>query len=204
MVRAAVTAAALVLGPSPAAADARAAPDPAAVLALFPGADTVGPYAGEPRAAEVREGGRVIGYAFLTDDVAPLPAYSGKPVSVLVGIDLDARIAGARIVAHEEPILVVGVREADLARFVAQYAGARLQERIRVGGRANGGVAVDGISGATITVMVINASIVRAARAVAASRGLPASSGAAVATAVARDAASREAPPRVPRARSRR
>ncbi len=181
-VRAALMALAIALGPSSVAAavGARADPAPDAVLALFPGADAVGAFGGEPRAAEVRAAGRVVGHAFLTDDVVPLPAYSGKPVSVLVGIDLDARITGARIVAHEEPILVVGVSEADLARFVGQYVGADVHERIRVGGRASDGtVAVDGISGATITVMVINASIVRAARAVAVSRGLPASARAA-------------------------
>jgi hypothetical protein len=166
---------------------ALAAPDPSAVaLTLFEQADDIGPFEGDPPAAAVHGADRLLGYAFLTDAIAPLPAYSGKPVSVLVGIDLEANIVGARIIAHEEPILVVGIAEEDLARYVDQYRGASALTRIKVGGRARAGEkAIDGISGATITVMVINASLTRAARAVAASRGLPHAASAAPSAAVA-------------------
>jgi len=146
----------------------------ALALGFFAGADRVAELDGTPPAAAVFRGQALLGYVFLTDEVVPIPAYSGQPVSVLVGIDVAGTITGVRIVAHQEPILVVGVTEENLAAYVGQYAGKSVFERFKVGGEERPGyVTVDGISGATITVMVLNASIARAARTVAVSRGIP-------------------------------
>ena len=144
------------------------------VQAFFPGAETVGPIEGEPPAAEVRGGGRLLGYVFLTDDVLPIPAYSGKPIRTLVGLGLDGRIRGLHIVHHEEPILVVGVSDAHLRAFLDQYPGKSIERRFKIGGAERPGtITFDGISGATITAMILNASIYRGARKVAAARGIP-------------------------------
>ena len=142
--------------------------------AMFPSADYVGSLTGTPPAAEVARGGRLIGYVLLTDRVAPIPAYSGKPISVLVGVDTAGVIRGADIVAHEEPILVIGVTDESLAAFTAQYVSRGVSDKFKIGGRERADtVTLDGISGATITMMVLNASILRSLRAVADSRGLP-------------------------------
>ena len=141
--------------------------------AFFPQADALGEMQGEPPAAGVFHGRDLIGYLLLTDQVAPIPAYSGKPVSTLVGIDLTGKITGVRIVQHQEPILLVGVTDQDLHDYIDQYIGQRVTDRVKIGGgQRDGYVTVDGISGATITVMVLNRSIMLAARKVAASRGL--------------------------------
>ncbi len=146
---------------------------------LFPGADAVGALSGTPPAAPVSAGGRLLGYALLTDQVTPIPAYSGKPVSVLVGVDTAGVIRGAEILHHEEPILVVGVTDAALARFTGQYAGhAYTREFSFAADPPPDTVRLDGISGATITMMVLNASILRAVKAVADPRGLPLAPGA--------------------------
>ncbi|MGD2083302.1 MAG: 4Fe-4S binding protein [Chromatiales bacterium] len=143
------------------------------VLDMFPDADRVGEPGGEPPAAAVYAGGRTLGYALLTDQVTPIPAYSGRPVSTLVGFDMQGRIRGVRIIDHDEPILVVGISEEDLADLTAQYEGLRLTDDIHVGGHDEPGrPAIDGISGATITVMVVNASVMRSIREVAETRGL--------------------------------
>ncbi len=142
------------------------------VKEFFPQADRFGPLEGEPPAAAVYQGKEMIGYAFLTADVLRIPAYSGKPINTLVGFDLSGRITGIAIVQHEEPILAVGVTPERLKRFVDQYVGKSVFDRIAVGARREGHVAVDTIAGATITVMVENATVTRAARAVAQSRGL--------------------------------
>ena len=143
-------------------------------LSFFPGADRVGDISGTPPAAPVFRGQELEGYVFLSDEVVKIPAYSGKPVSVLVGFDVGGQITGVRIVAHQEPILLVGVTEQDLAAYVGQYPGRSVFDRFKVGGEQRPGyVTVDGISGATITVMVLNASITRAARIVAESRAVP-------------------------------
>jgi NosR/NirI family nitrous oxide reductase transcriptional regulator len=143
-------------------------------LSFFPDADRVAEINGPPPAAAVLRGQELLGYVFLSDDVVRIPAYSGKPISVLVGFDVAGTITGVRIVAHQEPILLVGISEQNLSAYVHQYIGGNVFDRFKIGGEQRAGyVTVDGISGATITVMVLNASITRAARTVAESRGIP-------------------------------
>ena len=143
------------------------------VLEFFPQAERFGPFDGEPRAAPVVARGAVIGYVYLTDQILPIPAYSGKPVSTLVGLDLRGTVVGVRIVHHQEPILQAGVSEKQLADYVAQYQGINARDRIKVGGAPREGYAtVDAISGATITVMVINQTITRTLAQLAAARGI--------------------------------
>jgi NosR/NirI family transcriptional regulator, nitrous oxide reductase regulator len=139
---------------------------------IFPDADRFGSFEGDPPAAPVYRGERLQGYLFLTNDVVRIPAYSGKPINTLVGFDLSGRITGVAIVQHEEPILAVGISEARLKAFTDQYRGKSVFEPITVGAARPGYVAVDTISGATITVMVQNATITKSARRVAESRGL--------------------------------
>jgi len=162
---------------APAAWAAEAPPYPQA-RAFFPGADEFGAFTGEPPAAEVRRGGVLVGYLLRTADVVRIPAYSGKPINNLVGIDMRGRITGAAVIEHQEPILVIGIGEGELAAFVAQYVGKSVFDRLKIGARSRAGyIGIDGISGATITTMVENATITKAARAVAQARGLGAGGG---------------------------
>jgi len=128
-------------------------------LSFFPGADRIADIDGPPPAAAVFRGRELLGYVFLSDDVVRIPAYSGKPVSVLVGFDVSGTIRGVRIVAHQEPILLVGITEQNLSDYVNQYIGGSVFDRFKIGGEPRPGyVTVDGISGATITIMVLNAN----------------------------------------------
>ena len=104
-----------------------------------------------------------VGYVFLSTDVVDIPAYSGKPVVTLIGMDLQGIITGIRILRHSEPILLVGIPEAELTRFVAQYVGRFVGDRIEIGrGRPElGQLGVDAISGATVTVIAENQVILR-------------------------------------------
>lgn len=140
---------------------------------FFPQATKVGELKGVPPAAAVYQEDRLLGYVFFTDDVVRIPAYSGKPIRTLVGFDLRGRISGVSIVSHQEPILVVGVSDRDLKRYIDQYSGTTIADRIKIGGAPRQGyTTIDGISGATITAMVLNASISRSVRKVAESRGV--------------------------------
>lgn len=139
---------------------------------FFPEATRFGPLEGEPKAAAVYGGERLLGYVFLTDDVVRIPAYSGKPINSLVGVDVAGRITGVAIVEHNEPILAVGISEARLKEFADQYRGKSAFDEVVIGAERPGAVAVDTISGATMTVMIENATVMRAARKVAESRGL--------------------------------
>ncbi|UYG03945.1 NosR/NirI family protein [Halomonas sp. LR3S48] len=107
-----------------------------------------------------------LGYVFESVDIAPIPAYSGKPVNLLVGIDLEGRIVLADILSHEEPIMLVGIPETKLEGFADAHVGAHVNDRLKVGDN------LDAISGATVTVIVVSDTILRAARRVAAEQGL--------------------------------
>jgi len=139
---------------------------------FFPQASRFGALEGQPPAAPVYRDDALLGYLFFTADLVRIPAYSGKPINTLVGFDLEGRITGIAIVEHEEPILAVGVTEERLHAFAEQYRGKRVFDKITVGAPRPGYVAVDTISGATITVMVPSQTIMSAARRVAESRGL--------------------------------
>jgi len=156
---------------------------------FFPKATRFGALEGEPRAAPVYRDDALLGYVFLTGDLVRIPAYSGKPINTLVGFDLDGHITGIAIVEHQEPILAVGVSEARLRAFADQYRGKRVFDRVTVGAERPGYVAVDTISGATITVMVLNQTILSAARRVADSRGITPTGRRPVAPATAQGAA---------------
>lgn len=142
------------------------------VREFFPQANRFGDFEGQPRAAAVYQNERLLGYVFLTNDVLRIPAYSGKPINNLVGFDVTGRITGLTIVHHEEPILAVGITQERLRQYTDQYRGKSVFDRISVGAKREGYVQVDAISGATITVMVESATIMRSVRQVAESRGL--------------------------------
>ncbi len=142
---------------------------------FFPGADRFGAFSGKPPSAPVYHGNKVIGYFFRTKMVAPIPAYSGKPIDVLVGIDTKGRITGTRILEQHEPILLVGIPVQRLYDFVKQYIGKVATDHFVVGGPHKGGpdyVRVDAISSATVTSMVTNRTITAAAMKVAVARHL--------------------------------
>jgi len=141
----------------------------------FPQADSVGAFEGDPLAAPVHQGERLLGYVIRTTDIAPIPAYSGEPITLLVGLDLEGRIAGLDILKHSEPILVVGISEQDLKHYIDQYQGVSVLERVKLGGAEREGYATfDGITGATITAMVMNATVMKSITKVAETRGIPA------------------------------
>ncbi len=143
------------------------------ILELFPDADQIVAAEGTPPLASLKKEDRLVGYALLTDQIAPIPAYSGKPITTLVVFDVAGKIRGVRVLAHQEPILVVGVSDDDLGRYTGQYQGLFIADEVRVGGDpAPGRPVIEGISGATITTMVINSSVVRSLHQAIQGRGL--------------------------------
>jgi hypothetical protein len=141
---------------------------------FFPGADSVDAFEGDPLAAAVYRQGELLGYVLRTTDIAPIPAYSGEPITLLVGVGTAGIISGLEITQHSEPILVVGVSEQDLKRYVDQYRGVPVDKRVKIGGASRDGyVTIDGISGASITAMVMNATVMKSVKKVAESRGIP-------------------------------
>jgi NosR/NirI family nitrous oxide reductase transcriptional regulator len=145
-------------------------PDPVEQLAdWYPGAEIVPvsqPFAGW----HINRAGQPARYALLTRQFADIPAYSGKPVELLLVMDEQGRLEQSRVVEHHEPILLIGIPEIKLTEFVDQYRGIDASERVQVGlSRRDDIHSVDGVTGATVTVMVINQTIMRALRSAKAS-----------------------------------
>ena len=108
---------------------------------------------------------RLVGYVFLSTDVVDIPAYSGKPVVTLIGMDTTGVITGVRVLKHSEPILLAGIPESALLKFIAQYVGKRADAKLVIGRGQDqaGAVGLDAISGATVTVIAENQIISRSA-----------------------------------------
>jgi NosR/NirI family transcriptional regulator, nitrous oxide reductase regulator len=118
--------------------------------------------------------GALVGYVFLSTDIVDIPAYSGKPVVTLIGMSADGTIVGTRILKHSEPILLVGIPESRLTRFVNQFIGKKAWDKVEIGRARAGGatVGIDGISGATVTVIAENQVVMRSANQVARQVGI--------------------------------
>ena len=136
---------------------------------LVPGADAFGPIRDDIAVAPVLQGGKTVAWAFVTSDFVGTTGYSGKPIHTLVALDPDAKIAGVRLVRHSEPIVLIGIPESRVRAMVEGYHGLDLVAEAQSGGT---GHEVDIISGATVTVMVIDDSITRSGLRVARALGL--------------------------------
>ena len=144
------------------------------VKRVFPEAHAITPLNGKAPAYSVRSERGQLGYAFASVELAPISAYSGKPINTLVALGEDGLIKGIDILHHEEPILVIGVSDGDLLAFVNQFIGKKTTDRIRVGAQGREGyVGIDGISGATITTMVLTSSVNKSVHRVAEAYGIP-------------------------------
>lgn len=141
---------------------------------FFPEATVISEPEGEYRVRTLSDAeGTVYGYAFESIDVFNIPAYSGKPVNMGILLDTEGVIVDAYVLEHHEPILLIGIPEQRLHDFNARYAGIKADQRVVVGRSSDpNAITVDAVSGATVTVMVINEIVMRAAQEVGASLGL--------------------------------
>jgi len=163
----------LATGAAPLAAERSIAQEHPEVAQVFPDANRFGAVTGDPPAAPAFRGDTLLGYAFVSDEVVRTPGYSGRPIRLLIGLALDGTLTGVRLLEHQETILKSHFPPGALERFVAAYSGRSVRERYEVGiGRRTGYVNIDALTGATVTSMAVNRSILAAARRVAVSRGL--------------------------------
>lgn len=155
---------------------------------LVPGANRLVVQSNERKIGSAYDGDKLVGYVYLTSDFVPTTGYSGKPIHVLVGLDTEGTIVGAKLVEHHEPIVLIGIPEARIVEFMSGYFGfnpiaaARTRQagetvseptsgkRARVAGPTE--PEVDIVSGATVTVLVIGDSLTRSAARVARAIGL--------------------------------
>jgi NosR/NirI family nitrous oxide reductase transcriptional regulator len=141
---------------------------------FFPKVTQISEPEGEYKVRTLMDGvGTVYGYAYQSMDVVDVPAYSGKPINMQVLLGPDGTIIDAYVLEHHEPILLIGIPEQKLHDFTAKYAGIKADQRVVVGrSKDPKAVTVDAVTGATVTVMVVNEIVMRSAHEVASSLGL--------------------------------
>ena len=135
---------------------------------LMADADAFGPIRSDLAVAPVLKGGQQIGWAFVTSDFVGTTGYSGKPIHTMVAVDPDGKITGVMLVKHSEPIVLIGIPDAKIKALAAGYIGMDLVAEAASGGRHDLNI----ISGATVTVMVLDDSVLRSGLKVARALGL--------------------------------
>lgn len=136
---------------------------------LFEGADAFGAIRDDIAVAPVMKAGETVAWAFLTSDFVGTTGYSGKPIHVVAALSPEAVLTGVELVKHSEPIVLIGIPNAKIEALTEGYKGLDLKQEAASGGSAH---ELDIISGATVTIMVIDDSLVRAGIKVSRALGL--------------------------------
>ncbi len=126
---------------------------------FFAQATRFGGSTGDPPLLPVFANDDQIGFVHLNPDFTPV-GYSGKPVHILVAIDMHGVIAGFKLVEHKEPIVLVGVPERRVVEALNKLVGTKIGP---IAAGAERPPQPDIVSGATVTVLVMADSIVRSA-----------------------------------------
>ncbi|MCE8017991.1 4Fe-4S binding protein [Halomonas sp. MCCC 1A17488] len=148
----------------------------ARIQQLFPKATRIEDKRGDTSVYPVYQLDELLGYAYESRDIRDLPGYSGRPIGLLIGLDVDGIFTGVQVLDHHEPVFLHGLGEAPLQAFVGQYRGRSLTEHIVVSSRRAGSgtpggtVYIDGVTSATVSVIIINDTVLSSAIEVARSQ----------------------------------
>ena len=115
--------------------------------------------------------GVLLGFIGSSWEIARSVGYSGRPIDILVAVGPGAQIEASQLMRHSEPILTLGLSDADIARFVGGFSGVDLARPREAAQLAQQGQP-DIISRATVSTGVIRDSILRVGRTLALSRGI--------------------------------
>lgn len=116
------------------------------------------------------------GYAFESLDFEPVRGYSGKPIDLLVAMDLTGAFLDIRLIEHKEPFFNNPTGTGKLGVFSAQYIDLSLRHNIQVhdhltpSSRDDQSAHLQGVNHGTVTVKAIDRSVVASASKVALAR----------------------------------
>jgi len=126
---------------------------PEVMAVVYPSAERLGVEEGSPPAIAVYKGGQIVAYVFSTLDIIAATGYSTIPFDVIAGVDLSGRITGAKVVFHQESMIVHDVvRQRQLDTFLAREAGSSLR-----GGTST--LPPDYVAGATVSARAMRAAV---------------------------------------------
>lgn len=148
----------------------------ALIQSLFPAATVIEDKLPDAPVYPVYQLQELLGYAYESTDLSRLQGFAGKPIQMMIGLDTQGRFTGVKILHHHEPVFLHGLGEEPLFDFVDQYEGRSLREQIVVqsslsgksGKSAEGDVVYfDGVSKATVSVLIVNDTVLSSALKVA-------------------------------------
>ena len=140
---------------------------------LFPKATVIGEKEEDFPVWPIYQLNELIGYAFESNDHVDFTGFSGERINLLIGLNTDGVVSGVRVLYHHEPIFLHGLGAPPLLEFLDQYANVSLAKRVIVGGSkkkaadTDATVHLDGVTKATVSVIVINDTILASALEVA-------------------------------------
>ncbi|MEL0168097.1 MAG: 4Fe-4S binding protein [Pseudomonadaceae bacterium] len=143
------------------------------VQQLFPSATRLIEKQGTPPVYQAFQLDQLLGYAFESNDYSSLQGFSGKPIRLLIGMTPEGKLTGVTVLEHHEPVFLHGLGEQALFDFTDQYAGRNIATPIVVGSTHGGSVDgsavgyIDGVSKATVSVVILNETVLQAAMTVA-------------------------------------
>lgn len=143
---------------------------PERIAELFPTATRIGIPETDLPIIPVYQLNQLLGYVFESSDFTNFMGFSGKPINILIGLDPKGIIAGLTILEHDEPIFIHGLGQQPLFDFVQQYKNHSVKERFIINSKdrsAANTTYFDGVTKATVSVLVVNDTIVTSALKVA-------------------------------------
>jgi len=144
-----------------------------AVQHLFPSATRLIEKQGSPPVYQAFQLDQLLGYAFESTDYSSLQGFSGKPIRLLIGMTPEGKLTGVTVLEHHEPVFLHGLGEQALFDFAGQYTGRNIVTPIVVGSTHGGSVDgdavgyIDGVSKATVSVVILNETVLQSAMTVA-------------------------------------
>ncbi|MEE9451824.1 MAG: 4Fe-4S binding protein, partial [Gammaproteobacteria bacterium] len=121
---------------------------------------------------EIIHNNEVIQYYFYSTDLVKIPAYSGKPIEILIAMDPNGTLTETRLIKHDEPILIAGIPPQKLTQAIQSYQGKNIVNEFNLSTLQQVQREINIITGATVTSLIAYDTILQAAKLVAQEIGL--------------------------------
>ncbi len=102
--------------------------------------------------------GQQVGYVLINTEYTDAIGYSGKPIHLAIGVSNDGVIQGIQMLKHSEPIVLIGIPQSKLMQPFEKYVGLNVLSGYKDKTLENR--QIDIVAGATVTIMVMDDSIV--------------------------------------------
>ena len=124
----------------------------------YPEATKIVPNKKVPKLFDAFKNNEHIGYLVINTNFTETIGYSGKTIKMAIGVDKQGVIRGIQLLKHSEPIVLIGIPEPVLMKPFGNYIGYNVIDSFKENKIDDN--KVDIVSGATVTVIVMDDSVV--------------------------------------------